>query len=459
MDKSINALSRYAAKLRFEDLPAAAVHETKRRLIDTIGCALGGVHAEPSRMARAIARRCVGKPGARILGTQERSTPQEAAFANGVMMRYLDYNDVYFVKSTGHPSDAIAATLATADSVRADGKSVLTAIALSFEPYCNLSETLPRELGWDMCVYGVLAGAVGSAKILGLPEPQIAQAISLAITPNLALEQTRLGELSIWKGGAAPNAARNAVFAALLAQEGFTGPGEAIEGRWGLWHKVGRFEWAPFGSADTPFRVTRTHLKNYPAVLHAQSPITAAVELHGQVAVDDIEKVTIESYWVANRYLDRNSPDWNPGTRETADHSIPYIVAAVLMDGFVSEATFDDAHLRDPRLRSLIAKMTIRETAEFTAMYPDGCPCRIEVLSRTGERKSATARYFKGHAKNPLSDGELEAKFLRLAEGVIERARAQSMLEKLWQCEELADIGEVLDLFVVDAARASDQKS
>ena len=449
MDRSISALSRYATDLRFEDLPADAVHETKRRLVDTLGCFLGGFNAEPSRMARAIARRCIGNPPARILGTTEMSTPQEAAFANGVMMRYLDYNDVYFVQSTGHPSDTISAILAMADAVHADGRTVVTATALAYEPYCNLSEVLPRELGWDMCVYGVLAGAVGSAKILGLSEARMAQAISLAITPNLALEQTRIGELSIWKGGAAPNAARNAVFAALLAREGFTGPDEAIEGRWGLWHKVGRYNWAPFGGPGVPFRVTRTHLKNYPAVLHAQSPITAALKLYGQVPIEDIELVAIDSYWVANRYLDRNSPDWNPATRETADHSIPYLVATALIEGQVTEASFDQQHLDDPRLRSLIARTTIRETAEFTAIYPDGCPCRIEIVSKTGARKVASARYFKGHAKNPLSDGEVEAKFRRLANGLLEPQQTDAILSKLWRCEELADIADVLELFIV----------
>jgi 2-methylcitrate dehydratase len=266
----------------------------------------------------------------------------------------------------------------------------------------------------------------------------------------MALEQTRLGELSIWKGGAAPNAARNAVFAALLAREGFTGPDEAIEGRWGLWHKVGKFEWAPFGGRGGPFRVTRTHLKNYPAVLHAQSPITAALQLHGQFAIDDVEKVSIDSYWVANRYLDRSSPDWNPATRETADHSIPYLVAAALMDGRVSEATFDERHLRDPRLRALITKTTITERADYTVMYPDGCPCRIEVLTRAGERKTAETRYFRGHAKNPLTDDEVEAKFRRLGEGVLAPHRVDAMLEKLWRCEKLQHITDVLDLFVVE---------
>ena len=450
MDKTITELSRYAAEFSFELLSEEAIHETKRRLIDTLGCAFGGFYSEPSRIARALARRCIGNPPARILGTQEPSTTEQAAFANGVMMRYLDYNEVYFYKSTGHPSDPIAAILAVADTLHASGKAVLTATALSFEPYCNLSEVLPRELGWDMCVYGVLASAVGSAKIMGLAEPQMAQAISLSITPNLALEQTRLGELSMWKACAAPNAARNGVFAAQLAEQGLTGPDEAIEGRWGLWHKVGPYQWAPFGGRGGPFRVTQTHLKNYPAVLHAQSPITVALELHPQVEIEDIESVTINTYWVADRYLNRDSPDWCPSTRETADHSIPYLVAAVLIDGQISTSTFTHQRIHDPQLRGLLKKMSIVEKAEFTAAYPDGCPCQIEIVTKSGERKVASIKYFKGHAKNPLSDAEIETKFRGLAQGLADPEQIDLILAQLWRCEEMGDFADVLKLFVVN---------
>jgi len=443
----IEWLADYATGLRYRDLPAEAVHECKRKLIDTLGCLAGAFDAEPSVIARAVARRSVADPPARILGTQDPSSPELAAFANGVMLRYLDFNDAYFGKSSGHPSDTIAAVLAAADAAHADGRKVITASALAYEVFCNFDEVVPRELGWDYTIYGVVASAVAAGKVLGLAREAMGNAISLAAIPNLALEETRRGELSMWKGCAAANAARNGVFAAQLAAEGMTGPELAIEGRWGLWHPLGRFDWQPFGGRGGAFRITQTHLKYYPAVVHAQSPIAAAIELHGAMAPQDIASIAIESYWVAKRYADRNSPLWHPGTRETADHSLPYTVVAAVLDGDITAESFSGQHINDPLLVGLLERTTIRENAEFTRLHPAEWPCRIVVTGRNGERKAAEARYFKGHARRPLTDAEVEHKFRSLAAKALTPRQIDAFLAKAWALEELSDIRELLTLF------------
>ncbi len=450
MDSSTRKLSEYAAGLRFEDLPAAAVHECKRRLIDTLGCAFGAFHAEPSRIARAIAARYTGNPPARVIGTLQASSPEHAAFANGTMLRYTDYNDSYFIKSSGHPSDMLAAVLAVGEAARADGKAVITAAAIAYETFCNFSDVLPRESGWDYVIHGVAGSALASGKLLGLNAEQMGHALSLALVPNVALEQTRLGELSMWKGCAAANASRNGVFAALLAQQGLTGPDNAIEGRYGLQKKaVGPFDWAPFGGQGGPFRITQTHLKYYPAVVHSQSPIAAAIALHGQVRIEDVRTIAIESYWIAGRYADRASHLWHPGTRETADHSIAFNVASALIDGTISAESFREERLRDPRIKDLLAKMTIRENPEFTRSHPASWPCRIEVTTRSGERKVSTSEYWKGHVKNPMTDVEVEGKFRKLAAELLEPGQADRILAKLWDLDRLRDIGELIELLSV----------
>lgn len=447
MDSMIEQLSEYAVSLRYRDLTPEAVHECKRRLIDTLGCLAGGFGARPSVIARTLARRGRGNPSARILGTQERSTPDLAAFANGVMMRYLDYNDAYAAKSTGHPSDIFAGILAAADAKRADGRAVILSATLAYDVFCNFSESVQREIGWDHPVYGVIACAVGAGKVLGLAREAMGNAVALAVIPNMALEQTRTGELSMWKGCAAANAARNGVFAAQLAQERLSGPAQAIEGKWGLWHPLGRFQWQPFGGRGGPFRVTQTHIKYFPAVVHAQTPITVALELHGKVGPEEIEAVAIATYWVAERYVDRDNALWHPATRETADHSIPYCVAAALLDGAVTEASFSARRIRDPRSSALIERTTIREDPAYTRLHPHEWPCRIELTLGGGKRKTAEARYFKGHAKRPLSDEEIELKFRALAEPLLGRRGTDAVLATAWKLERLADIGELLKLF------------
>jgi len=458
MDSMIEQLAEYAAGLRYNELTPDAVHECKRRLIDTLGCLAGGFDAGPSVIARSLARRVRGDPSARILGTQERSTPELAAFANGVMMRYLDFNDATFGKSAGHPSDIFAAVLAEADALHADGRGVITASALAYEVFCNLSESVPREQGWDHTVFGVVACAAGTGKLLGLARARMGNAIALGVIPNMALEQTRTGELSMWKGCAAANAARNGVFAAQLAKEGLSGPAQAIEGKWGLWHPLGKFRWQPFGGRGGPFRVAGTHIKYFPAVVHAQTPITVALELHGRVdpeAIEAIEAIAVETYWVAERYVDRASALWHPATRETADHSIPYCVAAALLDGAVTEASFSARRIRDPRIAALIERTTMREDASFTRRHPQEWPCRIELMLRGGKKQTAEAPYFKGHAKRPLSDSEIEQKFRGLAETALGKKGADAVLATAWRLEKLDDVGDLLKLLKFRGRRQS----
>lgn len=455
MDKNVDALTRFACGLRFEDLPWEAVQAAKRVLIDSLGCAVAGFNGEPSRIARTIARRCVGNPPARILMTQEKSTPELAAFANGAMIRFEDINDGYLTRSSCHPSDSLAGVLATADAARAPGKSVITAVVTAYETACNFADVLERERGLDNVFYCQVGDAAGCGKVFELSPSQMAHAIALAIVPCVTLEQTRAGELSMWKGAAGPNTARNAVFAAQLAREGMTAPEAAIEGKWGLWNGIGRkFDFAPFGGRDHPFRITQIDVKSYPAVAHAQSPISVALELHPQVRIEDIASIVVDTYWVANRYVDRNAAGWHPSTRETADHSIPYMVAASLVDGKFTAASFADDRLCDPRILGLMERTSVREIAEYNTAFPDAWPCRIEIATKAGQRKVASIEHFKGHHKNPLTDAELEAKFRHLAAHLLDAGKTDAILDKLWKLEEVADIGDVFALFVAKDAGA-----
>lgn len=454
MDHATESLAHYATSLGFDELPSEAVHDVKRKLIDTLGCAIGAYDEEPCRIARALARRCVGRPPARLFGTQEMSTPEHASFANGVLVRVQDYNDSYLARASCHPSDTLSGVLALADANGIDGRTLITSVVLAYEVSCNFADVLLREQGFDNTFFGAIGTAVAGSRLLGLSTAQIGHAIAMAVTPNITLAQTRLGELSMWKACAAANAARNGVFAALAAQHGLTGPDQPIEGRWGLRNVLGDLEWAPFGGRGGPFRITKTHLKYYPAVVHAQSPVSAALELHGNLDVQEVESITIDSYWVAKRYSDPNRAAlWNPTTRETADHSIPYLVAAALLDGDVTEATFTAERIADPRLRDLMRKIVLREKPEFTAAYPDGWPCRIEIATRSGERRVADVRFFKGHVMMPLTDAEVEAKFRRLTADFLEPAQRDALLRSVWDLDSVKDVRTVLEHLVVKQSR------
>jgi 2-methylcitrate dehydratase len=445
MNDGIERIAEYASTLRFTDLPADAVRHCKRCLVDTAGLALGAFHAEPSRIARRMAARTSAAPGARIFGTAHRALPELAAFANGVMARYFDGNDVY-VGGGGHPSDMMAAVLAAADASGADGRSIVAAIAVAYEVYYGLWQaTQMRDKGMDNVYYTAVGGAVGAGRILGLDRARIAEAARLAAAPNIAVDATRYGALSMWKGCAGGNAARNGLFAALLAQAGMTGPEKVFEGEHGLEKLVGPFTLAPFAGGGRPFRITEVQIKCFLSEGHSLSPITAALQLRRDVAPEDIESVTIHTYKFAREVIGSGTEKWRPDTRETADHSMPYIIAAVLIDGAFSDGIFSAARLRDPELHRMIDRIEVKEDPAYTRVAKEKLPCRIEIRTRGGAVKTASVDYPRGHHRNPMSDEEVNAKYRGLAQRVLPEQAAGRLLEALWRIDTAPNLDAVFE--------------
>jgi len=452
MDRTTEILSDYACGLSYEDLSPESVKQVKRTLVDTLGCAAGGFLSEPGKIARSMASSVSSDMPARILGTEDYSSPDMAGFANGVMVRYLDCNDCYFNPGGGHPSDMIAAVMALADPMVADGKEVITAIVLAYEVFCRLSdEVLTGELGWDQGMFSIIGAACAAGKVMGLDKKQMANAISLAVTPSLPLGVTRTGELSMWKGCATASATRSAIFAALLAGQGMTGPSEPFEGKRGLWDQaVGRqVQLHAMGGGNEPFRITETFFKSYPAQIHTQAPTGLALELQPLVSPGEIESIRIQAYRGACSTPATEPEKWDPKTRETADHSIPYMVAVAFHDGGVSPASFTSQKISDPGIKELISKITIEENEEYTGKYPGEYNIRMEVSDKSGQTHTAHTSYPKGHQKNPLSDEELEAKFRSLSGGVWSEGQSATALEMLWALEDLTSLDELMDGLVV----------
>ena len=215
MDRTAGLLADYASSLTYEDLTPEAAHHVRRRVLDSLGCALGAYDSEPARIARKLAGQISHSEPAHVIGSGQGTSPDMAAFANTVMVRYLDCNDNFFSVAGGHPSDMIPAALAVADSAHASGAEFMTAIAVAYQAFCSIAEQVPLgELGWDQGVLAALGSACAAANVMRLSPEQTREAVSLAVTPNLALGQTRVGELSMWKGCATAAAARAGVFAA-----------------------------------------------------------------------------------------------------------------------------------------------------------------------------------------------------------------------------------------------------
>ncbi len=449
MDAATAHLVDHALRTDYAALSEHTVHECKRRLIDTIACAIGAYDEPLSRMARAVAARCTGTPSASVWGSPVPSTPEAAAFANGVMLRLDDISDNYRVKSGGHPSDTIAGVLAAGEALHAGGASVINAITIAYDVYCGLIESFDiNSKGWDQPVYGVVACALGVGRLLGLDREQMGNAVSLALVPNMALFETRAGEISNWKGCAGGNASRNAVFAAFLARDGFTGPPAALEGRYGLWNITGQFDWAVSVDGNAQHRITQTHMKSYPVCGHGQSAVQTAIEMRPRVRVDDIAQIHVDAYRMSVELMANEPSRWAPATRETADHSLPYVVAAALLDGEVVPQSFADDRLRDPALAALMQKVTVAEDPDISARFPQSWSTRIRVRHGAGDETTHEVRHPKGHIRDPLSDAELETKFRGMFRGFGGDAQCHAVLDALWQFEHAHDVADVLTLLL-----------
>ena len=449
MDRTVDMISTYAASLTYSDLNPEALHAVKRSLIDSIGCALGAFTVEPVKIAGRLAARVSSTMPASVLGTSIKTSLEMAAFVNGVMVRYLDFSDDYLNKDGPHPSDNIPAVLAICEALHAGGKSLACGITLAYEIVDQLVDSAEfHDRGWDYVTETSIGSALGAGKVLSLSKQQMAQALALAIVPNITLWQTRVGELSMWKGCAGPNAARNGLFAALLAWEGMTGPGQSIEGRCGLWNQVtGRFELGSFGGSGRPFKIQDTFFKSMPVRYKAQLPVETALALRNEVEIDSIDCIRV--VLDAGTLIFDDPENWDPRTRETVDHSVPYLVVAALVDGEISEKTFTPERFRDPKILALLKKLTMEEDSYYTQEFPRTFHCCIEVTDKSGHKRVKHLTNPKGHPANPMSDAEIEAKFFKLTSKTLSPRQARTALELLWHLEDIEDVASIFNVILV----------
>ena len=456
MTKSLaHQFAEYTCALRFEDLSRETVNEVKRRLIDSIGCALGAWNEEPCRIAREVASEFSAKHGATIIGTHHQAPPDWAAFATGCCIRYFDYNDTYLSKEPAHPSDNISAVLAVAESVGANGRDAITAIALAYEVQCRLCDAASiRARGWDHVTYGAFSTALASAKLMKLDREKTRHAVNIAGVACAAMRQARVGELSHWKGVAFANAARHGVYSALLARAGMTGPAPIFEGQMGFEKELGvslgnvgekfavPFPQNPQGPASM---ILNTSIKYWPAEYHSQSAIEAALFLRGQIGdLSTIKGVVIESHDASVDIIGSEPEKWKPKTRETADHSLPYITAIALIDGEITERQFEPERFKDPKVWKFLENVKVERNAELSAMYPEAVGNIVHVDLADGRRLTRRVDYPLGNAKNRLKDSAVEGKFLALVERVIGENRARKIIELVWKVDETKNVDELM---------------
>jgi len=446
------ALVTLVEDVRGSTLPSQVVHEVGRRILDTIGIAIAGWDEAPSRAVRAFADMTpiADGPHATVWGTGTRVAPEVAAFANGTMMHSQDFMDTYLSPSgeACHPADLIPGLIALAEYTGRPPSDLVSAIVVGYEVVCRLSDAAQiRGRGWDHATYNGIAAACAGAALLGLDRDGIGHAISLATVPNVALRQTRNGELTMWKACAPANAVHNAVRAARMAALGIEGPGEPFTGINGFERRVsGPLERAALTRTDRDdFAILRTHIKFHAVQYNAQAGIDAALavrdRLEGSLADDPIASVHLTMSEVCHQFTADSPNKWDPQTRETADHSLPYLVATALRDGRIGHDDFGARDLRDPERLADTQKVTVAVDPAMTAAYPQRLTVRVDVEQRSGTRTSEQVDHPIGHALRPMTDAQVAEKFRRLTAGRLDAHAIERIVRDTLDLANLADLG------------------
>ncbi len=460
---AVEQLGAFVANARWDELSPEAGEALKLRVLDSLGCAFGALDSELAATLRAHTEAIGGRPRCHLLGGGE-SAPDRAAFFNGALVRYLDFNDSFLAPGeTCHPSDGFAPVLAAAEHAGASGRDLLTALAVSYQVQCRLSELAPvRRRGFDHTTQGAYAMAAGVSRALGLDAGRTAHAVAIAGTALNALRVTRTGALSNWKGLAAPFAAMGATYAALLAQRGVTGPLEVFEGNKGFMDAVaGRFSvnWRAEGLEA----VRRTVLKRFDAEVHSQSAIEAVLELAEAhpFAAADVERAEVDVFDVAYRIIGggEEGDKTQVATKEQADHSLPYLVAVALLDRQVLPEQFRAERILRPDVQALLRRVVVRTDAELSRRFPAEHPCRVRLVLRDGASFACEKRDYEGFTTRPMGWAAVTAKFDRLAAGAVSREVRRVVAEAVRNLDQLevSDLCEVLGKALAPSLQPEDQ--
>ena len=448
-------MAEFALSLRYEDIPDDALHEAKRFLLDSMGCALAAVKNEDmAAMYRFIAK-LGGTPEATVIGNGLRTNAPNAALMNCLLTRALDYNDIYWEQDPSHPSDIIGAALAAAEANGKTGRDALVAILIAYElemRWCHAANPGIREVGWHHATLTQFVSPLVAGRMYDLDLDQMVAAIGISGSSHFTLGGVVAGHLTNMKNTANPLASQAGVFAALMAREGYTGPVEVLEGKEGLFEVVNNVEWRPewlLRDLGKDFMITQCSYKAFPTEALTHQPISAALQVcqDHQITAEDIGEILVETTTRGADILSDPSK-YKPTTKETADHSLPYVIAAAVADGNVLPNSFSDEKLKDPRIWNLLSKIRVIADPEIDALFPKFKRARVRITTKAGQVHTTQVDYAKGSPQNPMRNDEIIAKFRANAEGVIDTVRQDEVIQQTWAFENVDDLGAYINLTV-----------
>jgi 2-methylcitrate dehydratase len=442
--------------LQYEDLSREDVERCVLHVVDTFGSLMAGFFSDAAHSTREVARSMQAGQGASVLGTTMRTLPDVAAFVNATTSREAEQNDVYFPPIGGgnHPSDVLLPLFNAAEHAGSSGRELITAIVVAYQIFLHIADRA-KIAGFDQSTIAGIAVAAGAGKLLRLSPRQMAESISIATVANNPINQSRRDSLTMWKAAAAGQAGRAGVFAAMLARAGVEGPSLPFTGQLG-WSKIiakTELDMAALDPGDgNRLRLYDVMIKPRAACASAISSILAAEKAFPQVgAPASIRRVLVETYESARNFIGADPVHWNPQTRESADHSIPYAVAATLVDGTAGVEQFMPARLFDPAIRDVLAKVEVVALESYSAAYrkyPPQHHTRVTVEMADGRSVVGEAGGAKGDMANSATRDIVVAKFIELCQP-LGRDRAEVALELLSGLPALSSLDAIAPAFEI----------
>lgn len=478
-DDMAELIAGYVTRVE-KTLDARATQAAKSVLIDSLAVSLGALGHPAALLARQHAYRfSLPQGGCTVWGTPHHTTPELAALTNGVLLRCYDYNDFFVGKrNSGHPSDMIGGVIAAAEWCNATGPELLSAIALGYEVVAAMFDCFSTAPGgWDYTNLTAVGATCAIASVMKLDAPQTREALAMTVVPHLASDEIESGDLNtrgdltMWKRFNGSDAVRNALQACLLASVGIEGAVRPFVGKFGFIGKLRNTEDTlpllhTLLDAGKPLsRVAQTYMKRWPVGSVAQSAIQATLEvraeLGGKVDVTKIKEVRVFAEEGAYEHLVKiREMPWHPISRETADHSLPYIVAAALLDGYVRTDSFDLQRVLDPKRQAFLSdKIKVTPAPELGTLAGGkhkraeaGYLSRVEIELDDGRVIEGAAKPFPGHPKNPFSDADLAAKLRENAEPWMGEGRVKRLTDRLFKLDTLKHARDLTALLALEVS-------
>ena len=452
-------MSRWAAGLEYKQLSQEAVYQAKRFLFDSAGCALGGYQQHDVIIALQVLDEIAGRGPATVIGTGKKIDAVSASLANALMIRCMDYNDIYWKQDPSHPSDIFPAAMACCERAKSDGKELIVGFVLGHEFEMRLCEAaFPgiRERGWHHATLTAFVSPIVAGRALRLPWEQIQHAIGISASRHCTMGAVTAGKLTMMKNTVDPMATQSGVLAALLAEKGYSGPEHVIDGKEGLAHCYGP-EWKLNLLTDglgESWRITQCGMKFFPTEALTHTPISAVLDLvkNNDLRPENVEKIQIRSLARAADILSDPSK-YDPRTKETADHSLPYVIAAALAERQVTPAQFEMKKIMDPTIRAQLKKVEVVADPEIEKVFPALQRVIVNITTIDGQRFSTQLDYPKGDPRNPLSDAEIEEKFSALAEGVLSKNAQNKLADAIWNLDKIGSVSKLMAMMKADVKK------